>query len=120
MLCTDYVGCDTPRESAGHLGAEVSPDAAEAKHVPPAVAVDLVDSCTGGQRPSAGLRCGDLKLTLIAQVMDGDCAVAITITGVVGCHGVLSFMQVELHGALPLRRCPAWVVVGRVPASVGT
>lgn len=74
------------------------------------VAFDLVNRGPGCQRPTAGLGCCDLQLTLVAEVDQSGGFVAITIAGVVGIHGVLSFIQVEMDGALPLRVCPAWVV----------
>jgi hypothetical protein len=106
VLLTHCVGSDTGRKGATDLLAEVTPNTTEAKDMATGVAFDLMDRGPGCQRPIAGLGCGDLQLTLVAEVDQSGGFVAITIAGVVGIHGMLSFIQVEMDGALPLAGVP--------------
>lgn len=110
VLLAHCVGSDTGWKAATDLLAEVTPDTTEAKGMAPGVAFDLVNGGPGCQRPIAGLGCCDLQLTLVAEVDQGGGFVARSIAGEIGLHGVLSFIQVGMDGALPLRVCPAWVV----------
>lgn len=94
------------REGACKAFTEVTANTTAPKCVPFEVAFDVVDSGRGHQRSIGGLVGRDVQLTLLLKVVNGRGFVAIAITCVGCCHGVLSFVQVELHGALPLRRVP--------------